>query len=111
MSRTSLQIVLIEDYTFEYLDDELNDDYIIFRRGTIGTLEGELIRIEEFQFPEIYIAGKYSVPITQGKSIEGFYALLKSKLIGRSINGLINGCILEGELEEIYEEFKRNTSI
>jgi hypothetical protein len=38
-------------------------------------------------------------------SMEDFYNLLKSKMIGRVINGLIDGCILESELEEIYEQY------
>lgn len=36
-----------------------------------------------------------------------FYELLKSKIVGRVINGVIDGCILEKELEEIYDQYQR----
>jgi len=37
-------------------------------------------------------------------TLADFYNLLKSSMKGRVINGTMNGCILESELEEIYEQ-------
>ena len=42
---------------------------------------------------------------TVNKPSSEFYLLLKSKVIGRVINGTIDGCLLESELEEIYEQY------
>lgn len=35
-----------------------------------------------------------------------FYNLLKSKVTGQVINGVLIGCLTEDELEEAYREFK-----
>lgn len=38
--------------------------------------------------------------------VDQFYNLLKSKLTGQVINGVLIGCLTEDELEEAYREFK-----
>jgi translation initiation factor 2 beta subunit (eIF-2beta)/eIF-5 len=39
------------------------------------------------------------------KSASELYTLLKSRMTGQVINGVLKGCLLESELEEIYEQF------
>lgn len=39
-------------------------------------------------------------------SVDQFYNLLKSKLTGQVINGVLTGCLTGDELEEAYREFK-----
>lgn len=50
----------------------------------------------------------YLDPIRKPKvdPAEQFYNLLKSKVTGQVINGVLIGCLTEDELEEAYREFK-----
>lgn len=38
--------------------------------------------------------------------IDYFYRLLKAKVTGQVINGTLTGCLLDYELEEIYEQIR-----
>lgn len=49
--------------------------------------------------------GKFVLKSTSNP-IDQFYNLLKSKLTGQVINGVLIGCLTEDELEEAYREFK-----
>lgn len=40
-------------------------------------------------------------------AVQSFYTALKAKMTGQVINGVLKGCILEHELEEAYEEFRK----
>lgn len=42
--------------------------------------------------------------------VQRFYIALKAKMTGQVINGVLKGCILEHELEEVYEEFRKDNS-
>lgn len=43
---------------------------------------------------------------TLSSPADQFYNLLKSKVTGQVINGVLIGCLTEDELEEAYREFK-----
>lgn len=40
--------------------------------------------------------------------INQFYTALKKKVTGQVINGVLVGCLLESELDEVYERFKQS---
>lgn len=48
------------------------------------------------------------IPVTLDSDTEEFYNLLKASIKGRVVNGNMDGCILESELKEIYEQLRRS---
>lgn len=44
------------------------------------------------------------------KQIKQFYNLLKSRITGQVINGVLTGCLLQSELEGVYAEFTRQSN-
>lgn len=46
--------------------------------------------------------------VEESDALEEFYNLLKASIKGRVVNGNMEGCILESELKEIYEHFRRS---
>lgn len=47
------------------------------------------------------------IPVSVDSDVEEFYNLLKASIKGRVINGTMDGCILESELKEIYEQLSK----
>lgn len=46
--------------------------------------------------------------VKDSDTLTEFYELLKFSIKGRVVNGNMDGCILESELKEIYEHFRRS---
>lgn len=38
--------------------------------------------------------------------IDQFYTALKAKMTGQVINGVLTGCLLESEIDEVYRQIK-----
>lgn len=58
------------------------------------------------QIPVYATFDVYEVTLTS--QVDDFYNLLKSSIKGRVINGNMDGCILESELKELYEQIRRS---
>lgn len=41
-------------------------------------------------------------------TIDELYTALKAKMTGQVINGTLTGCLLESEIEEVYEQCKQS---